>query len=102
MISLPLIHTGLSPSVKDWTVDDVCTYFKSTKDCVDFASIFKQQEVDGVTILQLTSDRMHRCLKLPLGKLVKVMAHVDKLKTLTTDISLPMYHTGFIHHPYLT
>lgn len=59
------------------------TYFKSTKDCQDFVSVFEDQEVDGCALLQLTDEVLYRCLNLPLGRVVKIMAHVDELKKMS-------------------
>ena len=61
------------------------TYFKSTKDCQEFASVFDDQEVDGCALLQLTDEVLYRCLSLPLGRVVKIMAHVDELKKLAQN-----------------
>ncbi len=76
------ITVGLSLPVKDWSIDDVCAYFKTTKECAEFETVFREQEMDGFSLLRLTDQMMCHCLGLPLGKVVKVMAHVEELRKL--------------------
>jgi len=78
---------GLSTSISEWTVDNVHTYFKSTKENAKFADILKEQNMDGFALLRLTDQllilglQLHN-IKLPLGDIIRLMAHVEELKLL--------------------
>ena len=85
MFRLCSLFVGLPRYVHNWSIADVCTYFLGTKDCAEFGNIFKEQEVDGFALLKLTDQTMYRCLGIPLGKVVKVMAHIEELKKLIVE-----------------
>ncbi len=73
---------GLKHSIKNWSIDDVCEYFRSTSDCSEFKTVFKEQEIDGFALLSLTNQTLCHCLALPLGKAIRIMAHVEELRKL--------------------
>ena len=56
-------------------------YFKSTNDCQGYVDLFEAQEVDGIALLLLTHEALVKCLGIKLGRAVKIMNRVYKLKS---------------------
>ena len=68
--------------VRSWTIAQVVRFFESTSDCKDYASIFREQEVDGTALLLLTHESLVKCLGIKLGRALKIMVHVEELQKL--------------------
>ncbi|CAH1775960.1 unnamed protein product [Owenia fusiformis] len=68
------------PDASDWTMDDVVEYFKK-KGFEEQADIFKEQEIDGKSLLLLKRNDVLTGLALKLGPALKIFKHVEKLQT---------------------
>lgn len=62
-------------------MNHVVLYFKMTPDCKEYAEMFQEQEVDGTALLLLSHENLVKCLGIKLGRAVKIMAHVEELKS---------------------
>ena len=70
---------GLPVDVRSWTIPQVVKFFESTSDCKDYASMFREQEVDGTALLLFTLDSL-KSFGIKLGPALKIMAHVKNLQ----------------------
>jgi hypothetical protein len=76
------IPTSLPVDVRSWTIPQVVKFFESTSDCKHYASVFREQEVDGTALLLLTHESLVKCLGIKLGRALKIMVHVEELQKL--------------------
>uniref|UniRef100_A0A7N4PDF7 SAM domain-containing protein n=1 Tax=Sarcophilus harrisii TaxID=9305 RepID=A0A7N4PDF7_SARHA len=80
----PYFHTGsgeeaVGPEdVSKWTVDDVCTFVGGLAGCGEYASVFREQAIDGETLPLLTEEHLLTNMGLKLGPALKIRSHVAK------------------------
>ncbi|XP_051844837.1 sterile alpha motif domain-containing protein 11 isoform X2 [Antechinus flavipes] len=64
--------------VSKWTVDDVCTFVGGLAGCGEYASVFREQAIDGETLPLLTEEHLLTNMGLKLGPALKIRSHVAK------------------------
>uniref|UniRef100_A0A803JRJ5 Sterile alpha motif domain-containing 13 n=1 Tax=Xenopus tropicalis TaxID=8364 RepID=A0A803JRJ5_XENTR len=75
------VENGRPPDPAHWAVDDVVNYFK-TAGFEEQASAFKEQEIDGKSLLLMTRNDVLTGLSLKLGPALKIYEyHVKPLQT---------------------
>lgn len=79
--------SGAVPDASEWDFQQVHDYFSKyfPKDVVD---VFRDQEIDGSTLLLFKRTDVLRRLNLKLGPALRVYAHVLRLQTRSNDIRL--------------
>ena len=85
IFALPPSATGLPVDVHSWNTSQVVKYFESTSDCKEYASVFREQEIDGTALLLLTHESLVKCLSIKLGRALKIMVHVEELQRLYSE-----------------
>ncbi|XP_013118849.1 polyhomeotic-like protein 2 [Stomoxys calcitrans] len=74
------------PDVKNWTVDEVHDYF--LKQFPNEAGVFKDQEIDGRSLLLLTRSDVVKKLPLKLGPSLRLYSVILKIQTQLNDPTL--------------
>nr|XP_036855575.1 sterile alpha motif domain-containing protein 11 isoform X2 [Manis javanica] len=87
----PFFHTGTMgglstdgeeatapEDVSKWTVDDVCSFVGGLSGCGEYASVFREQGIDGETLPLLTEEHLLTTMGLKLGPALKIRAQVAK------------------------
>lgn len=87
----PFFHTGTMgglstdgeeatapEDVSKWTVDDVCSFVGGLSGCGEYASVFREQGIDGETLPMLTEEHLLTTMGLKLGPALKIRAQVAK------------------------
>ncbi|KAM4722080.1 sterile alpha motif domain-containing protein 13 [Rhinophrynus dorsalis] len=75
------VENGRPPDPAQWAVDDVVNYFKAAG-FEEQASAFKDQEIDGKSLLLMTRNDVLTGLALKLGPALKIYEyHVKPLQT---------------------
>uniref|UniRef100_A0A1Y1M3B8 PHD-type domain-containing protein n=1 Tax=Photinus pyralis TaxID=7054 RepID=A0A1Y1M3B8_PHOPY len=74
------------PDAKDWTAEEVYNYFSQY--FPDEAIVFKEQEIDGSSLLLMKRMDVISSLKLKLGTALKIYRHVVKLQFRRDDPKL--------------
>ncbi|XP_077007753.1 sterile alpha motif domain-containing protein 11 isoform X2 [Tamandua tetradactyla] len=85
----PYFHTGAtgalleatdsSPEdVSKWTVDDVCSFVGGLAGCAEYATVFREQGIDGETLPLLTEEHLLTTMGLKLGPALKIRAQVAR------------------------
>ena len=59
-------------------------YFESTSNCKGFVKFCEEQEIDGDSLLRLSEDFLKK-YEVKAGLAVKVMDHIEKLKSRTSS-----------------
>ena len=72
-------HPSLNSKPHEWSVSDVETFIRSIG-FPDQASVFREQEVDGIALLLLRRSDLLAGLELKLGPAVKIYGHVQRLQ----------------------
>lgn len=85
--SVPRIDNGLYPDASKWTVDDVVQFFISVG-FRDQAEAFREQEIDGQSLLLMKRSDVLTGLYIRLGPALKIYQHVLKLQAVGLDNSL--------------
>eukprot|EP00914_Ancora_sagittata_P006023 GHVO01012147.1.p1 GENE.GHVO01012147.1~~GHVO01012147.1.p1 ORF type:complete len:251 (-),score=34.08 GHVO01012147.1:199-951(-) len=67
------------PDAADWSIDDVAQYFSGTG-FVEESETFREQEIDGRSLLLLKRSDVLMGLSFKLGPAVKIYAHVQQLQ----------------------
>lgn len=80
-ISLPMLRDfqGPYPDAANWTIDDVVNFFKSAG-FVSQAEAFREQEIDGKSLLLMKRSDVLTGLSLKLGPALKMYTHVQNLQ----------------------
>ncbi|XP_075038092.1 sterile alpha motif domain-containing protein 13 [Mixophyes fleayi] len=87
--SKPSVENGRPPDPAHWAVDDVVGYFKAAG-FEEQASAFKDQEIDGKSLLLMTRNDVLTGLSLKLGPALKIYEyHVKPLQTQHLKSSSP-------------
>ncbi|XP_041359765.1 histone acetyltransferase KAT6B-like [Gigantopelta aegis] len=76
----PRLEGQIYPNASDWSIDDVVTFFKS----VGFdeqAEAFREQEIDGKSLLLMKRSDVLTGLSIKLGPALKIYVHVKCLQT---------------------
>jgi len=77
-------ENGEVPDASDWSIEDVVNYFR----LVGFpeqATAFKEQEIDGKSLLLLKRSDVLTGLSMKLGPALKIYNHVKRLQTRRLD-----------------
>ncbi|XP_053325788.1 sterile alpha motif domain-containing protein 13 [Spea bombifrons] len=83
------VENGRPPDPSTWAVDDVFNYFKAAG-FEEQASAFKEQEIDGKSLLLMTRNDVLTGLSLKLGPALKIYEyHVKPLQTQHVQSSPP-------------
>lgn len=77
-------YPHIVPDPKDWSIDDVENFFLSIG-FVDQAPAFKEQEIDGKSLLLLKRSDVLTGLSIKLGPALKIYNHVKRLQTGLSD-----------------
>lgn len=81
--SLPGCVNGRSPDLPSnpatWSVEQVVRYVRST-DCINYANIFLEQEIDGRALMLLSRDSLMQLFHMKLGPTVKMCSYIAELK----------------------
>lgn len=75
-------NPGMSRNPKDWSVDEVESFIKAIG-YSDQACLFKDQEVDGVSLLLLKRSDVISGLTMKMGPALKIYGHIQRLQTVT-------------------
>ncbi|KAG8505494.1 Sterile alpha motif domain-containing protein 11 [Galemys pyrenaicus] len=84
----PAPHTGglladeeaaVAPEdISKWTVDDVCSFVGGLSGCGEYASVFREQGIDGEALALLTEEHLLTTMGLKLGPALKIRAQVAR------------------------
>ncbi|XP_006871813.1 PREDICTED: sterile alpha motif domain-containing protein 11 [Chrysochloris asiatica] len=87
----PYFHTGTAgglfsereeatapEDVSKWTVDDVCSFVGGLAGCGEYATVFREQGIDGETLPLLTEEHLLTTMGLKLGPALKIRAQVAR------------------------
>jgi len=81
--SLPGCVNGRSPDLPanpvTWSVEQVVRYVRST-DCINYANIFLDQEIDGQALMLLSRDSLMQFTRMKLGPTLKMCSYIAQLK----------------------
>lgn len=81
--SLPGCVNGRSPDLPanpvTWSVEQVVRYVRST-DCINYANIFLDQEIDGKALMLLSRDSLMQFTRMKLGPTLKMCSYIAQLK----------------------
>ncbi|XP_067135328.1 zinc finger protein ubi-d4-like [Centruroides vittatus] len=77
-------YPHIVPDPKDWSIDDVEKFFLSIG-FADQAPAFKEQEIDGKSLLLLKRSDVLTGLSIKLGPALKIYNHVKRLQTGLSD-----------------
>ncbi|KAK2145445.1 hypothetical protein LSH36_681g02022, partial [Paralvinella palmiformis] len=80
---IPMLATTLKseyPDACDWTIDDVVRFFEELG-FKEQAIVFREQEIDGKSLLLMKRSDVLTGLSLKLGPALKIYAHVQRLQT---------------------
>lgn len=81
--SLPGCVNGRSPDLPanpvTWSVEQVVKYVRST-DCINYANIFSDQEIDGKALMLLSRDSLMQFTRMKLGPTLKMCSYIAQLK----------------------
>lgn len=66
-------------ALSQWSVDEVYAYFQKTE-CATYATIFKDQEIDGSALLHLDELRISTLLGVKMGPAIKLYAIIKCMK----------------------
>ena len=75
-------NPGMGRNPKDWSVDEVESFIKAIG-YADQASLFKDQEVDGVSLLLLKRSDVINGMAMKMGPALKIYGHIQRLQTVT-------------------
>merc|ERR1711976_596383 len=64
--------------VKSWTTEDVCKFVSSVEHCQPFVEHFREQGIDGSTLILLKEDHLVTTMKMRLGSILKFKAALAK------------------------
>jgi len=81
--SLPLLAETVPseiPDASNWEIEDVVGFFRSVG-FIDQASVFREQEIDGKSLLLMKRNDVLTGLSLKLGPALKIYYHVQRLQT---------------------
>ncbi|CAI9721705.1 histone acetyltransferase KAT6B-like [Octopus vulgaris] len=80
-VSLPMLRDfqGPYPDAANWSIDDVVNFFKSAG-FVTQAEAFREQEIDGKSLLLMKRSDVLTGLSLKLGPALKMYTHVQNLQ----------------------
>ncbi len=95
-----LFLPDLPTDIRMWSIAQVVSFFRHTPDCKDYAGIFQEQEVDGTALLLLTYESLVKCLGTKLGHALKIMLHVESLRSLQENQWANIKIAGPLHRPY--
>ncbi|CAC5396251.1 unnamed protein product [Mytilus coruscus] len=85
--SIPKIDNGKYPDASKWTTDDVVQFIISVG-FKDQAEAFREQEIDGQSLLLMKRSDVLTGLDIRLGPALKIYQHVLKLQAVGLDNSL--------------
>eukprot|EP00918_Siedleckia_nematoides_P015913 GHVU01034352.1.p1 GENE.GHVU01034352.1~~GHVU01034352.1.p1 ORF type:complete len:231 (-),score=17.94 GHVU01034352.1:1063-1755(-) len=68
------------PDASDWSIEDVVTYFKDVG-FITQAEVFREQEIDGKSLLLMKRSDVLMGLSLKLGPALKIFMHIQRLQT---------------------
>jgi hypothetical protein len=77
-------HPSLTAKPQQWTVDDVASFVKFIG-FPDQSVIFKEQEIDGVSLMLLKRMDILTGLCMKLGPALKIFGHVQRLQNIHAD-----------------
>lgn len=75
-------NPGMGRNPKDWSVDEVESFIKAIG-YADQACLFKDQEVDGVSLLLLKRSDVINGMTMKMGPALKIYGHIQRLQTVT-------------------
>ncbi|XP_044758679.1 uncharacterized protein LOC123316592 isoform X2 [Coccinella septempunctata] len=66
----------LAEDFKNWSVDEVASFVASIDICAEYASLFKEQCIDGAALPHLTEDHLITKMKMKIGPALKLRSIV--------------------------
>ncbi|KAM9785630.1 LOW QUALITY PROTEIN: sterile alpha motif domain-containing protein 11 [Neosynchiropus ocellatus] len=80
---------GSADDISKWSVEDVCGFISSLAGCAEYTQVFRDQAIDGETLLLLTEEHLLTTMGLKLGPAVKIHTQVAR------RVGRLFYMTGF-------
>ena len=76
---VPRVRLDLGENVLDWTVDEVCQFVSSLTGSSDIAHAFREEHIDGHSLVLMQEDHLLNRMSIRLGPALKIIAQVKKL-----------------------
>ena len=77
-----LEQVGLDPAdAPNWGLEEVAKFVNCITNSTAYGDAFKQEEIDGESLLILESDALKNTLQMKLGPALKIMKAIEWLKT---------------------
>lgn len=74
----------MTANPQQWTIEDVATFVKFIG-FPDQSMIFKEQEIDGISLLLLKRMDVLTGLSMKLGPALKIFGHIQRLQNIHTQ-----------------
>ncbi|KAL5020944.1 hypothetical protein ScPMuIL_000099 [Solemya velum] len=85
---LPKLEGGLYPDASDWSIDEVEMFLQSAGFSQQ-AEAFREQEIDGKSLLLMKRSDVLTGLAIKLGPALKIYQHVKKLQMAGFNVNVP-------------
>lgn len=76
---VPRFRPDLNENVLEWTVDDVCHFVSSLTGSTDIAHAFREEHIDGHSLVLMQEDHLLNRMSIRLGPALKIIAQIKKL-----------------------
>ena len=76
---VPRFRPNLSENVLEWSVDDVCHFISSLTGSQDIAHAFREEHIDGHSLVLVQEDHLLNRMSIRLGPALKIVAQIKKL-----------------------
>ncbi|KAK3699696.1 hypothetical protein QZH41_014672 [Actinostola sp. cb2023] len=81
---IPKLRLNMDENIVHWDVDQVCEFISSLTGSPEVVSEFREQCIDGQSLILLKEDHLLNKLGIKLGPALKILAHIQKLLERTT------------------
>ncbi|NXS56830.1 LMBL1 protein, partial [Brachypteracias leptosomus] len=78
---LPEVSGLTAKQVAKWSVEEVVNFVQRLPGCKEYASAFREEQIDGDSFLLLTQDDIINILKIKLGPALKIYNSILMLKS---------------------
>ncbi|KAM9320144.1 lethal(3)malignant brain tumor-like protein 3 [Gastrophryne carolinensis] len=79
---LPEVSAYSSKTVTKWTAEEVAQFVQQLPGCTEQASVFREEQIDGVAFLLLTRNDLVKILGLKLGPALKIYNSINMFNSL--------------------
>ena len=76
---VPRFRPDLHDNVLEWSVDDVCHFVSSLTGSLDIAHAFREEHIDGHSLVLMQEDHLLNRMSIRLGPALKITAQIKKL-----------------------